>query len=94
MVTVTAVPSKRNATERREGAHHLIARQGCSAPGGYRSPIRLAGGSRLQTSDPREACPQGRRGYRKPARPVDNDDTQTLGPRRDSAGAPRDVEAR
>ena len=78
-VTTAAVLGRENATERREGSHHLIARHGCSSPGGYRSPIRLAGGSRLLTSDPRDIGWLGGRGYRKPARPVDNDETQTPG---------------
>jgi hypothetical protein len=92
--TVT-VTSKGNTTERREGSHHLIARHGCSSPGGYRSPIRLAGGSRLLTSDPRDVCPMGGRGYRKSATgPVDHDETQPTGPRCDRTEAPRDVEVR
>lgn len=77
-VTVAAVPNEEDTRERREGPHHLIARCGCCSPGGYRSPIRLVGGSRLQTSDPRDGCPSGGRGYGKPAsRSVDNDETQT-----------------
>jgi hypothetical protein len=95
-VTVAAVPNKEDTRERREGPHHLIARCGCCSPGGYRSPIRLVGGSRLRTSDPRDGCLSGSRGYRKPTSPsVDNDETQTpRGPGTQHAGAPRDVEVR
>lgn len=95
-VAVTGVRSRGNTRERREGAHHVIARRGCRfSPRGYRSPTRLAGGSRLLTSDPRDIRPFDGRGYWKPvSRSVDNDETQPLGPGAPRAGAFRDVEVR
>lgn len=82
--------------ERREGSHHLIARGGCGWPGGYRSPIGLVGGSRLLTSDPRDVCFLGGRGYRKPAvGSVDMMKPKPLGPwHAVRVGAPCDVEVR
>src|SRR4051794_8751801 len=83
-LAVHEVNSKKKRQERRARAHHWIARSGgASVPRGYRSPIGLEGGSRLRISDRRAVClSDGHRGYRKSAsRPVDNDETQPLGPR-------------
>lgn len=74
-MTVAVVAGNGNTQKRREGSHHWIARRGCVALGGYRSPIGLEGGSRLRISDPRSVHSPGRRGYGKPISPsVDNSD--------------------
>jgi hypothetical protein len=78
-----AVRSTKETPERRERAHHWIARRGCAVvPRGYRSPIGLEGGSRSRVSDPRTVrLSDGRREYRNPAsRPVDNGETPTRDP--------------
>lgn len=84
VLTAEAVPSKEYTQERREREHHWIARGGWAVvPRGYRSPIGLAGGSRLRMSDPRvTGLTAGRREYRRPAvASADNGETPTLGPR-------------
>jgi hypothetical protein len=80
-VTLVAVSGK-ETPERRERAHHWIARRGCGSPGGYRGPIGLVGGSRLLIRDPRTVgFSTGQRGYGKPtSRSAGNDETQTQGP--------------
>src|SRR4051812_48298274 len=81
-MTATAVRSKKETQKRRERAHHWIARGGQAVkPRGYRSPIGLAGGSRLRVSDPRlVGLSAGRREYRNPAvASVDNGETPTPG---------------
>jgi hypothetical protein len=92
---IAAKHSKWITPERREGAHHWIARCGCLAPGEYQSPIRLEGGSRLLVSDPRIDCLRGGCGYFRPvSRSAGNGETQTPGARRVMRRAPRDVEVR
>lgn len=81
----------------REESHHWIARSSrVIAPRGYRSPIRLAGGSRLRVSDLRiVGLSEGHYGYRKPTfTSVGNGETQPSGPRapHTAPGVPCDVE--
>jgi len=73
---------RKQGRQRGQRQHHWIARSSCVSPRGYRSPIRLEGGSRFRLSDPHIVrFSQGQCGYESPAPlPVDNDETRPWDP--------------